>query len=672
VGGAALTARLCALDEKGETGPLEVVAAWAIVTLFLWTSVNWVLAPLRGIRPAALLSFAALAAATGVPTLRRELSPGGGIRRGVRALFGPGMGPWSWLLVLAPLSCWLVFAAWRGSFTPIMNHDALSYHLPRAVDIARSSTWRYLPVQDYRLASFPSSYEMLLADVILLSGDDQATSLVGILTYGAGIAMAAAMGERRWGTGTLAWFTALVWAGTPLALLHSVGHKNDLLFFVETAGAAMWGARWAARGGVFPLWLATVSTALAVGAKIFGFALLPAALVSLGPFGLWARGRAALRKPRALVGWIAAVLALLVLGGLAPYVADAVHLHDPPFPLFPGDPAAYRLNMVPHYGAWGNIPKFFASMLMAPFSWSSRVLWMPWLDAYSFWPRYEIYFSNYGALVAVFAMLIPCVLVTSRTSPFGEVKRREARAATAFLLTVTALTLPVSYHVEGYFNGMGRYLLFLPILAVEWGPARWIVAQAAKVAGDVRDGVMLDRIGARLGRVPLFVAAAFFAYSAVDNALHDSFAPYPYLRSLREYPRRDLAFKDLHASQKLDQRAGPGDRVLVDGGFGAWIHPAFGAKLTRPLEYLSPVESERAGQIERADWVLVDHYFGVVWGGEKLTDMSKAGYIDTGDADPRELVFAERMLQDPRFEIAYEEARRHQIVLHRRGAPRRP
>ncbi len=678
--GAALTARLSTLDGEDATGPLEAVAAWCIVTLFVCTAIDWLLAPFHAVCTPALLAAATLAAGLGLPTLRRELAPGGRIREVGRAIArSADMGPLSWVLVVSPVALWLAFAAWRGSLTPILSHDALSYHLPRAADIARTGTWRYLPVEDFRLAWFPAAYEMLLADVLVLTGRDQATSLVGIFCYLAGIAIAAALGERRWGTGVLAWFTALVWAGTPLALLHSVGHKNDTLVCVEITGAAMWGARWAVRGGRFALCLATLSAALAIGAKVTGLALLPVALVVLGPFGLWTRLQTALRGPRAFLGWMVFAATAVTLAGIAPYAAHLLHSHDPPMILQIDDPAAFNDNRVPHYGDFTAIPRFLYGVLFEPFSSRDNSVWIPWRHAFWVWPAHELYCSSYGRIVSVFVAFIPFALFASRHMQPEPAWKREAALTAGVLGAASVLLVAQRYHTDGFFAGMGRYLLFLPILAVEWGPARWIAGRATaeqavsvwrpalrSASGD-QDAVPIPR---RLAIGALAIAAASFVRTAIDCGINDDFAPLSYVRALRDDTnthKREPVFLPVHAATILDRFAGPHERVLVDAGFGAWIYPAFGAELTRPLDYLSPRETERAAQLAQADWVIVDRYWGVMWGSPQLVDMGVTENMGEGQADPRELGFAAQMTADRDFEVVFDDPRFHQLVLRRRA-----
>jgi hypothetical protein len=226
------------------------------------------------------------------------------------------------------------------------------------------------------------------------------------------------------------------------------------------------------------------------------------------------------------------------------------------------------------------------------------------------------------------------------------------------LLAFAFVILPTRYHTDGFFNGSARYLLFLPILAVEWGPARW-------VASLVRRG----KVGAVVAGATLLLASASFAHTAYLNAVNDNFAPLSYLQWLMANPGyHDPSFPPTHAANIVDEQAGPNDRVLVDEGFAAWIRPAFGPRLSRPLEYLSPYEGARAAQIDRADWVMIDHFWGVAWGAPEITDMGTARrYIECGQADPRELRFADAMLADPRFEVVFNSTLRHEIVLRRRG-----
>ena len=665
IAGAGVTARLLDADRERPDvtlGPIEAAAASVILAFFLGIALNWGLAPFHAIGRWTLLAGATVLALTGLAPLRRARAR---IVAGARAVAAAdGMGLVGWVAVLAPLATWLVFAVWRGTLTPILNHDALSYHLPRALDIARTGTWHVLDVEDFRLASFPASYEMLLADVILLTGGDQATSLVGVLTYAAGVLVACAFAERRWGSGPLAWLTALVWAGTPLTLLQSVGHKSDTLEAVATVGVALWGARWAAEGGRTPLVLATLSAAVAIGVKATGVPLVAAALVGLAPFGLVARARAALRHPRAALGWVALAVAALALCGVVTYVTQWLRVGDPRLILQPDDPAAFATNMAPRYGAWSNLPTFLALAWLEPFSSDPKHVWVPWRHEAWTWPRYELYFSSFGALVSVLAVVAVVVLVAgprrgrpglpSLASLAGPAERRGAAAA---FVVLVVLVINLRYHCDGIYVATCRYVMFVPLVVVEWGAARWLAS------------LQRDALRVRLGQVALVVAGGVMVREGIDSALNDRFAPLSYLGFVVEHPgMRQSAFGQVRGETVVDTFAGPADRVFIDAGFGAWVYLAYGADLSRQVEIASPTPALRDEQIARADWVVVDRYWGVAWGSPGLTDLGKFDeYIDKGAADPRELGVLDALLVDPRFEFVYHDRAMHQLVLHRRS-----
>src|SRR5690349_6912582 len=76
-----------------------------------------------------------------------------------------------YVLPLLPIGLWIIFILWRSTVVPPLSHDALAYHLPRAVLWIRQHAFFFidLPV-DARMRILPANYEMLLADTILLCG----------------------------------------------------------------------------------------------------------------------------------------------------------------------------------------------------------------------------------------------------------------------------------------------------------------------------------------------------------------------------------------------------------------------------------------------------------------------------------------------------------------------
>ena len=145
-----------------------------------------------------------------------------------------GVAPVLHFLLLFILA-WVFFILWRGWLLPPVSHDALAYHLPKAVLFARAHGYEPLSYLDARIRNIPSSYEMLLAENIVLQHRDTITEWISTLFYVLFVIASAAIAERWWKS--RATIVALFAAGVPVALLHSGAHKNDLMtaFFIVAA-----------------------------------------------------------------------------------------------------------------------------------------------------------------------------------------------------------------------------------------------------------------------------------------------------------------------------------------------------------------------------------------------------------------------------------------------------
>ena len=82
---------------------------------------------------------------------------------------------------------------------------------------------------DVRVSFWPCNYELLLADVIVLDGDDVHTAWVSTASLGAFLLAVGALAERWWARGPNVVLAVLLAAGMTVVLLMSDAHKNDLM-----------------------------------------------------------------------------------------------------------------------------------------------------------------------------------------------------------------------------------------------------------------------------------------------------------------------------------------------------------------------------------------------------------------------------------------------------------
>ncbi len=673
VAGAAATAWLWSREpvESGAVGALEATGSWVLVTMSLAVAINWVLSPLHAIRAPFLIGTAIALAAAASVYLRAQARLDGPAARTLRSVFGGEVrvGRLTVAAVAAPLACWVAFITWRGTITPVLSHDGLAYHMPRAVDVHRTGGWRYLPVEDFRLSWFPADYELLLADVLALTGSEHATSLVSVLLYLAAFLLCASWGERRWGGGARAWIGALLWGSTPLALLHSGGHKNDVMMMICTVSLALWGARWVVRGGVAPLVLAVLAATLGIGTKANGAFAIPATLIAFVPFGLFPRLRSTLATPRKVAAFGAGSVAALLLLGITPLLVHLEHPHlASDMGMSPAEMAS--TNITPTYDGLRNLWRFPVFVWLRAFSNHPLTVDVPWLHTDWFWPKYELYFSDYGVAASSLALLVPVALLLAlrwpRSRAVAELTlderatRRERWAASIYLGASCILVLLMRYKIDGAFNSYARYMFFLPLLIADGGLILLLERVPAPRAQQIARGVTVAAL------------SAFFFYEAETVGENDAFAPVKYVKhAMEDHDTRDLSIGVFaRAGQVVDHIAGPNDRIAFEGDFGAWIYPAYGRGLTRPVDVL-PLQAEaRLPLVDAADWVVIDRFWAICWGSPTFYDMSDAyENLDRGLLSAHDVVFYNQMVRDPRFAVFYRDLTHAQVVFRRRPPP---
>src|SRR5258706_8440980 len=236
------------LDGDAELGGSERFLSGAITGIALWMAANWILA-LKHLLTRASLVVVLVALAIAAMVLR------------------PGISFPRLSFLVIPIVLWALFALWKGAVLPPQSHDALSYHLPKAVMLMRAHGFGHFVAPDGRIAALPANYELMLADVLLLSGSDRLTEWINTIAFLLFLCSTAAFAERWWPQWPHRAAAALVTATAPLLLLHSAADKNDVLVCLFAAAALLWGGRWSARGGRMAMLLMIVSLALAGGTK---------------------------------------------------------------------------------------------------------------------------------------------------------------------------------------------------------------------------------------------------------------------------------------------------------------------------------------------------------------------------------------------------------------------
>lgn len=615
-------------------GPWERAASISVITLFVLIAINWSLSWLGLLDRVPLLVAAAILAVPSAVFLARS---------NALAFARTDVREASTLLFLSPLLVWIVFVLWRGAVVPVLSHDALSYHMPKAVMLARAHHYAFFNAPDPRIPTSPANYEMLLADVLLLAKTDAVTEWIGTVAYIALILLGAALVERWWGKAPHIAATVLVVAAVPVILLHSGAHKNDLLSNVFYLGALVWGGRWIAGRETAPLVLSLASLAAAGGTKIQGAFVAVALLVVFA--GHFLRGRVRVTRGQLLVIFASIPVALFLFGGWA-YVLNVVHTGQVALPASSTSDAGY--------GDWRNLWEVPLFILLRPFDLDPRAIYVPWRGERWFWPRFELYFSHYGTLVTALVLFLPLAIWKSRHR-FGSAAMQRERLITSIAAALAfLLMLPIRIRPIGFFGGFPRYFCYIAIIVIAW-----------TVAPLVLD--LHSRSKTTLVKVALATAAFLFSVNAIFYAIVDAFQPLSYVADVAADPgiRRPF-FAPYRAGSVVDLVAGPTDTIAVHSGFDSWIYPAYGKTLQREVFFIEPGQPIP----KEADYVIVDRAWNVIWGHPRFENMSQyKEYLSRGTPSDEDLAVIRAVgTRSDEFELIYFNGTMTQAIFKRRPA----
>ena len=627
------------LSRGRESTPLER-ATWAMsIALATWLASLWLLALAHWLTPTVLMArtICVVIAAFALRGRRPfEL-------RGLRDVRVSGVV----MSVVIVIVAWSAFMLWRGALVPPLSHDALSYHLPKAVFYARAAGFEMFELLDPRARDLPVNYEILLSELIVLAGNDKLTEWLSLFFYVGFVLGAGALAERWWLRRSSA-ATAVVCvlsAGVPVVLLHSGAHKNDLMTAFCIVAALVTAGRWITTRERFALWLSMAMFAAAVGTKPQG----AIAALALVPFLVWRWWTTARRWRELALALCFAVVAFALLGG-AVYAANALRQEAaaPVAHVTSAQVSNVAFSLPVLYGDWSNLWEAPYVLLAAPFSPHWMALRVPWEEKPWFWRRYDLYISHAGIPFVLCALALPFVVFRFRRDDGPAAERMAILIGS---LITTAVMLPVVFSPHGFYAiSLPRYVAFLyPVVFA------WVVPP------------LLGSISRRVAMLVIVAAILSFVYYAVDNTMSDDFVPPSYLTYAIEHPgTRVIPFDPNRAASIVDRAAGPAERIAVEAAFGTWLMPAFGANLTRPIDLIRPGKGPPRIP-DAATWVIVDRGFDVTWGHPDLRDLREVQrYGRRGRPSFGDMGVLESLLHDERFEVVFYNPAKAQAVFHRR------
>ena len=604
-------------------GPLELWSAAFCLGAALWIASVWVLALLQVLNQPAIMGRTLLVVVVAAGCAVARLRGGGFAAQPRNRVTAQPIT----ILASIPLLGWIAYIAWRTMFLPPLSHDALAYHLPRAVLWIRNGGYRFidLPI-DARVRLLPANYEMLLADVMLLGKGDALTEWIAVFFFIAFVVACGALAKRWWGGRVAPFATMLLSASVPVLLLHTGADKNDVMVAFFMVSALVWAGRWLSGRELTAAVMCVIALAAAIGTKPQGVMLA----VCLVPLFLW-------RTPLKTIAKLAAIsiVAIALLGG--PFYLSRITNH------VEGGFVAYD--------DWVNLVQAPWVVLTAPMSPWHDQLFVPWSTETWFWRRDEIYFSHLGVAFAVCVLLLPWTIVRFRQE---MPERRGERFAIALAALATAVLMlpvrdiPMPHGI--YVAALARYVLFLvPVVF------------ALSAAPVIRALAETDR---RQADVVLLLLAGWFVWQSLQANRIDRFVPPRYVAFARDHPgTRVIPFDDFRAGSVASRLAKENERIAVDAGYGAWIHPAFGASLQRPVTFLrSPAEIP--GEVRL---VAIDRGWHMIWQQKEFRDLSQwQKYLGRGRALEEDTRVMRALLRDPRWELIYFRRTDLQAVFRRR------
>ena len=635
--------RLAALEPEPLTTGERLV--WTgLLGLALWLGQGWVLAVFGEFRVTALVLSSAVLLT--VVILVAPLDPvrartaAGLDRTATGRAFTPGV-----LLPFVLVGVWIVYSAAALLVTPVSNHDALSYHFPKAISLARSGAFSLYPSQDLRVTYFPSNYEMLVATLLTFLHSD---TCAGLITSASALHFAAttfALFRRVWKDIYVAALGLAMLLGSPVLLLHMTAHKNDILMATLTLNALIWLGRFAVRGGTGSAVIGLTCVALAAGTKFHGLFLILASSVLLSH--AWRNGVWRPRAQAAIIQLVGAAALFMLLGG-AQYVANAAATGS-----ILGIEQVPTLNAVNTvaYPAYWQLPRFFWMFFAAPFLTEGSYFMVPWSDESWFWPAYDLYFSHYGVHVSVLILLLPLGVRWARRE-LGPAMRSELAGISVAALLLVGLNALLGIRPYGGFAFIPRFLFFaLPVLLV-WTWCPW---------------VSHFRRLRPASWVPLMASLAIPLAYAGMTVTKDGFTPFGYVRDLWLHPdlRRTVYHTSWRAASAFDRMAPAKATVAVDAGYDGWTYPLHGAALSRAVKVIVDAPEGYVPEPE-IDWVVVDRAFTIIWGHRDFRSMAVADrYFSAGVLFDDELRVYRSMSANRDFKLAYVFPARMQAVFQR-------
>lgn len=603
--------------------------------VLLWSAETWLLAALQLLNGEHLLVIGLITAGAtvlwgwvkGRPISTWRLPPlglpDGWYERGAWTFFG--------LLV--------AFALWRGWLLPTLNTDALYLSLPKADQyvVDRGINLFIPPTQAWMShAAEPSTYEMLSASVMALTGSDHLTEWVATVS-GALYASLCFVLFRQWFQARLTAYAGwLLLLSTTVFLLHLSSDKADLTTNLACLMLLTWTARSLDRPTTWNLGMALLSGFLLLGLKKSGWLVFPVFMAILLA-RMIRRPAAGLPRPRYVLLVLLALGGLLLLGGL-----NHLYLWAQTGNPFGSYRAVEQLSSSAF--TFSDPFRFLAIVALAPYLVSSpRTLHLPWNGQDWYWPPYNLFFSHFGyafILILAFAIWNGLRAMRSRSEPLVP---PSARPWIGLALLASTIIASHRRSYDGEFATTARFVLFLVPALLAGGMLPWLD----------RWSKALSRPAPR--RTLLGSTLALASFSALQAYRLDAHAPWSYVTELWRHPeaRRMIFINPNRVTSMVDRMAGPGDVIASDLTYQTWLHPLWGEELTRKVRLIS-WKGDRACIPPDAQWAVADNLWNQVRGNGQQRIRTAADLATVqgwGLPTPRDTALYRQLRGDPHWRL---------------------
>lgn len=204
-----------------------------------------------------------------------------------------------------------------------------------------------------------------------------------------------------------------------------------------------------------------------------------------------------------------------------------------------------------------------------------------------FWPRYNVFNSNFGIPVALSIILLPIAMWGYRREGDPALRNERLIGTAAAILSVLLL---YPFMPRSIFAAAPRYSIAVVPFVVGWS-----------IAAPLRNR------SSRLLSLVMAALIVMFGVAVVNVVRYDTFVPPSYLRwAMAHSGTRRPSRYVIRAATYADAVAGPNDTIAFLGGADGWLYPLYGRQFTRRVRHLRYGAGLQDVPPDAA-WLAIDH-----------------------------------------------------------------